>query len=78
MGVSMRGLTVTVILILAMVLIGCSSTRRGPSLSLLREGDVVTKMADDENFLYSVDEPRYVSRENKKLLFGLKFQMPLQ
>jgi hypothetical protein len=77
MAVSMRGLTVTVILILAMVLIGCSSTKSSPSLSLLREGDVVTKMAEDENYLYSTKEPRYVSPDSKKLFFGLKLQIKL-
>jgi hypothetical protein len=77
MGVGIRGVALAVILILGMFLIGCSSTKSGPSLRLLREGDVVMKMADDENYLYSVKEPRYVNRESKKLLFGLKLQMKL-
>jgi hypothetical protein len=76
-GVGIRVLTIAVILILGVVLVGCSSTKSGPSLSILREGDVVTKMADDENYLYSVNEPRYVNRESKKVLFGLKLQMEL-
>jgi hypothetical protein len=76
-GVGIRVLTIAMILMLGVVLIGCSSTKSGPSLSILREGDVVTKMADDDNYLYSVNEPRYVNRESKKVLFGLKLQMEL-
>jgi hypothetical protein len=34
-------------------------------------------MAEDENYLYSTKEPRYVSPDSKKLFFGLKLQIKL-
>jgi hypothetical protein len=61
-GVGIRVLTIAMILMLGVVLIGCSSTKSGPSLSVLREGDVVTKMADDDNYLYSVNPRKGLPR----------------
>jgi PBP1b-binding outer membrane lipoprotein LpoB len=73
----MKSLTIAVLLIVSLVLTGCSSMKNKPSFELLDESDVMTRTADDQNFLLDPKEPVYVEQEEMKLWFGLKFQIPI-
>jgi PBP1b-binding outer membrane lipoprotein LpoB len=73
----MKKLTVAALLIVSLVLTGCSSMKNKPAVELLDESDVMTRTADEQNFLLDPMEPVYVEQEEMKLWFGLKFQIPI-
>jgi PBP1b-binding outer membrane lipoprotein LpoB len=73
----MKHLAIAVLLIFSLFLTGCSSMTNKPSVELLDETDVMTRTADEENFLLDPAEPVYVEQEEMKLWFGLKLRIPL-
>jgi PBP1b-binding outer membrane lipoprotein LpoB len=73
----MRSLTIGVLLTVSLLLTGCSSMNNRPSVEILDETDVMTRTADEQNFLLDPAEPVYVGQEEMKLWFGLKLRIPL-